>query len=242
MRHILQLVIAVICGLAAFGMNYLYLTAKTAPTKYARVKTEIRPGDLITRANLEEVPIGGDISLSAVPFKEVGTFYNRQAPRKMQKGELLLWQDLVPEAVALQLHPGESGLHIATEGLRIERGLLRIGDMVGFVIPRTFSASNPAASSGNDPRVAEEYEQIGPFRVVGINNKVGEDPYATDQAESDDGPVQTITVAVELKADKRGFPDDANRLVAANAQEVIAGVTLNMPPRTSKTADTDLPE
>ncbi len=242
MRHVLQLAIAVICGLAAFGLNYLYLTAKTAPTTYARVKTELLPGDLITRGDLEEVPIGGDISLSAVPFKEVGTFYNRQAPRKMQEGELLLWQDLVPEAVALQLHPGESGLHIATEGLHIERGLLKIGDMVGFVIPRTFSGSNTAGLNASDQRVAEEYEQIGPFRVVGINNKVGEDPYATDQARSDNGPVQTITVAVELNADKRGFPDDANRLVAANAQEVIAGVTLNMPPKTSKTADADQPE
>ena len=121
----------------------------------------------------------------------------------------------------MDLRPGESGLHIAVESLRMEPGLLRVGDQVGFVVPKAGSGSSP-----NNANTEEGYEQVGPFRIVSINNRIVETPYGT----SDDGQqprVTTITVAVKLSSDRRSFEDDTNRLIRANANNEIRGITFH---------------
>lgn len=223
MRYTLMLVVAVVCGIVAMGLNYLYLTAKTAPVEYVRVKADVAVGEKLGQDSFEPVSVSGPLEINAVPFSDVSALYNRPAPRAFRKGELVLWQDVAPEAGGMQLQPGESGLHIAIESLRIESGLLRIGQQVGFVVPHGIEIDSAAASE--PPRTTgERTEQIGPFRIVGIDDRlIDADPDAADSRE--ERQVRTLTVATRLEADGRTLTTDANRLILANSQRRILGLT-----------------
>src|SRR5687767_1748513 len=130
MKHILMMMIAVICGVIAFGCNYFYLSQKGAPTYYVTVKTAVKRNDPLTPEAFGTVAIHGDAKTAAIPASEVATLYNRLAQRDLGEGELVLWQDVTPPNAVLQLKPDETGLHIGLESLNIEPGLLQVGDSV----------------------------------------------------------------------------------------------------------------
>lgn len=218
MRHVLMIVLAVVCGIAAFAFNAAYLSSQTRPQYYVAVKNPVAAGERCDKDSFRKIPIQGNIKTAAVPYDDVATLWGRVAVRDLAPGELVLWQDIAVERASMALRSDETGLYIPVEQLHLEPGLLRVGAEIGFVVPR---ASGVASAS----TAAQTFEQLGPFRIVSINSKVEESPYG-DDAEHELTRVANITVAARLPSGG-AFDNNANRLIDASSRAQIHAVTFN---------------
>jgi hypothetical protein len=216
-----MLLAAAVCGILAFVMNLAYLSIKSTPQEYVRVKQAVEAGTLLTKDLVEVVELYGDVKSTAVPFGDVATLYQLPAPRDFQAGELVLWQDVKPKPPAMQLRAGETALHVSIESLRVEPSLLHIGDQIGFVVPKYPAEAGDAEKLPPDAR--REYQQIGPFRILSIDEKVVESPVKGRSLFR----IGTLSVATRLESDGRSFSPDANNLIQAFSREEIGGITLN---------------
>lgn len=217
MRHLLTIAAAIVCGIIAFVLNAAYLSSRTKPLQYVAIKSTVAAGEACDKSVFTPMEVPADLKTAAIPYSEVATLWGRRAARDLEPGELVLRQDIVMERADMQLAPGETGLHIPVESLHLEPGLLRVGMEIGFVVPRASAdASNPAA--------VQQFEQLGPFRIVSINSDVADSPYEGDDASS--ARIANITVAARLQTDGI-FEGAANRLIDAASKNQVHAITFN---------------
>ena len=98
-NSLLRLGIAVILAVAAGLGNYLYMTMRTAPTKFVRFSKEVGLGEVIDKDSmLSEIAISGDSSQlkkSLLPWDERENIVGRKASRVFEKDSLALKQDFL---------------------------------------------------------------------------------------------------------------------------------------------------
>jgi hypothetical protein len=98
-NSLLRLGIAVVLAVAAGLGNYLYMTMRTAPTKFVRFSKEVGLGEVIDNDTmLSEIAISGDASQlkkSLLPWDERENIVGQKASRVFEKDSLALKQDFL---------------------------------------------------------------------------------------------------------------------------------------------------
>lgn len=210
MNAILKLIIPIGLGLLAFAMNFLVMTEKPEAKYYAVVKVPLKQGEKFREAVLQPLPVDAPqvtkaLPKSAVPWNERETLYDRETTRDLQKGDLVLWQDVAHSGWELNLKPGEHALPISTEGLSNVPKLIRPMDEIGFLV-----ADYPVKPTGAAKMTAAQEKgdviYVGPFRVLGVGDRVNRD-IMEKKIEGRLGDERVITVAVRIDRESKEIKD-----------------------------------
>jgi hypothetical protein len=219
----MKLAIPIGLGVLAALLNYMGRSAETAPVSYVRLNQDLDLGVEFKEEFLERVDLPknlGTLEQSAIPYKDRAVLYQRPNPRKLKKGDILLWRDATPPDPGLALREGEVALHLSLEGLSASLpAIIKIGDEIGFYLPKQVTTASPKDKEPASSQPSMEY--VGPFRVLSIGKRV-----ASDTPEKSGGFVvdeREITLAIKPKAGA-GQPDvNTTRLLLARLSRQESG-------------------
>jgi hypothetical protein len=227
MNNWVKVGIPIVLGLVAAGINWTVLQSDIAPVDYVVLTRDVKAGEAFSPDNVEKLSLRrteGTLTGTAVPYKDRETLFGMPCGRDLRKGDLVLWRDAVSARRELALRKGEAGLSIDLEGLKVEPGLLVVGNEIGFVIARDSAGRVEGAEVvGTSPSVpsARRYYTDGPYRVLSVGRRV------SSQTDPDrgDGDNQTITVAVPMRTGEEA-EEKLRRLVEARRNKAIHGIVL----------------
>ena len=194
-----KLLIPIVLGVVAAGLNYAALNNQTISASFLVLKENVKAGQLLEPDLLERIELPGNLeslSRTAVPYNMRQVLDGRPVSRDLEKGDLILWRDTTPGPGELTAGKDEEALPISLDGLQIDPRLLRVGDEIGFLIDATPAVSAPAGTATSarpQPRTVIEY--AGPFRILSVGDVVQR--RAPDQ--KDPSAARTITVALKHK-------------------------------------------
>jgi hypothetical protein len=185
MKGVTGLIVAVFLGLAGAVLNWFYLDQKTRDIQnmsFVGIKegVSLKAGEIVRRDQLEEVPIPerfGKKLLNVVhPWSDVSTLIDRPIPRETAGGQLFFRHYSTTAPRELELEPNEVHYVVTVDSGGVVPDLINPGDRITFVLP-AMSREQPtpagaAAASRNTPSLGL-VEQIGPFRVKSLGNRLG---------------------------------------------------------------------
>jgi len=223
MKLLLNILLPLGLAFIAGVMNFAVLSRTTAMQSYIEVTSNLKPGETFKIPLLKQVKVAAKIP-GAIPWEERNVLATLRAPRPFEAGDWVMQSDIVPQdAVGIQLEKGEVALNVSLEGIVIEPKLLKIGQPIGFVI-RQSDEKSPAATPSTTERIeGENYQIVGPFRLVTLGEIAIEeiDPEEEDQLR----PPKTISVAVP-STDGKQLDSEAQRLSQAIEQTRITAIVL----------------
>ncbi len=230
MKLLLNILLPLGLAFIAGVMNFAVLSRTTAMQSYIEVTANLKPGETFKIPLLKQVKVAAKVP-GAIPWEERNVLATLRAPRPFEAGDWVMQSDIVPQdAVGIQLEKGEVALNVSLEGIVIEPKLLKIGQPIGFVI-RQSDEKSPAATPSTTERIeGENYQIVGPFRLVTLGEIAIEeiDPEEEDQLR----PPKTISVAVP-STDGKQLDSEAQRLSQAIEQTRITAIVLYPTERTT---------
>jgi hypothetical protein len=177
-----KLLIPIGLGIAAAVVNWLAVSRQTDPVFFTVAKEDLAAGAYLLPRTVEKKPLPSqyrDLKNTAVLFEEFGAVENSRVQRPLKKGDLIFYADCARDQHHLTLRPGESAVPMSLAGIPMEPGVIRVGNMIEFLIPVK-----------TDDGDVDEW--VGPFRVI----SVGTDFTPRQEKESGRGNSEKITVAV----------------------------------------------
>jgi hypothetical protein len=219
MKNHLGLIVAVMLGVIAACLNFLYLSNKAAnfeKVAFLAVKpqTVIRAGetfrdDHFVALEIPRAGVTGPLLESAVLYESRGTVTGMKATKDYGGGELILRADLKTPPPVLELGENEQAIGVPVDTRTFVPALVRPGDRVSFLVPRSAPAA-PAAPAGGEngeeppsaplPTVGNS-ELIGPFKVLSVGNRLA----SADVFKAAGLPQQqenVLTISVRADGDK----------------------------------------
>ncbi len=97
MKHLTRLIIAIFLGLAAAGVNSVYLSHQKTMPLYVGAKTNIAESGSVTEETLLPVAVPGSaavVSKSFIPWGKRSVLLGTSAIRKFRAGDLFLYRDI----------------------------------------------------------------------------------------------------------------------------------------------------
>lgn len=185
MKGLQGLVIAVVLGLAAAALNWVYLDRQSQ-----RIETEafigvhidqyVERGERLRREHLVPVEVPrnsvGTLRDFALPYAARATVVGQAVSRPLQGGSLLLQTDLHTPPPKLTLREKERIMWIPVDSRSYVPSLLTPGDLVTFTLVRAgpTPAGGPTDPETGAPRpAASPVLRIGPFKVLSVGNRLG---------------------------------------------------------------------
>ncbi len=105
MNNILSFCLALLLGLTAAGINWIWISAQAAPSEFVAFQTAIKFGDEIKEADLIATPVPGDLAIlkkSFIPFENRSVLFGLKANRDYSAGDMVLHRDIQPPAESSQ--------------------------------------------------------------------------------------------------------------------------------------------
>ncbi|MCA9113643.1 MAG: hypothetical protein KDA79_01060 [Planctomycetaceae bacterium] len=182
MKGVQGIVIAVALGLTGAFCNWFYVSRQAG--EYERVRfvavsadAQINMGDRFKESHFATVEIPranvGNLSRTAVLWRDLPTVINMRATRAYRGGEILLQQDLKTPArqdLASRIGRDERVMWLPVDQRTFDAAHVNPGDLVSFQVPALLNGSPvPAGSSAG----GSGYEIIGPFRILALGNRMG---------------------------------------------------------------------
>lgn len=159
MGHTVKLLVAVGLGALAAVFNAVTISQSTKPVQFTTVTNDIRAGDKFSTEILDSIPVptqfAESLRKSAIPFDDMAVLSGRTATRDLVKGELVLWVDAPVRGAQYDLQAGETV--IVMDMSRAPVASVSVGESVSFRF-----------SMGSE---SEQFEWVGPFRVVSVGTK-----------------------------------------------------------------------
>ncbi|MEZ6088842.1 MAG: SAF domain-containing protein [Pirellulaceae bacterium] len=159
MSHTSKLLIAVGLGALAAVLNFMSISQKQKPVKFATVSKAVKQGEQITTDLLTSVEVPAhfaqSLQKSVVPFSEMAVLSGKYANRDIEAGELILWEDAPIRGPQYDLQAGETAVFIDVGNSAVSN--IAVGELVSF---RIYSDE-----TGTDAR------WLGPFRLVTVGDK-----------------------------------------------------------------------
>lgn len=214
MKNVYSFIIPVILAIAAGVLNLLALRGEVK--QYVVAKNPVKAGEKIRAADLAQKSVRGDIH-GAILWNDREVLHQLPAPREIGEGEFILHQDISPRMTpSIALDPGKVAINISLEGVKFEDKLIRVGQVVGFVIGRAEKPAAAAEKKTTKDASSPDYEIVGPYKVVTLGSEISDD----GSAKADDAQrPSTLSIAVAESLD-----DKVKRLLEANSQRRIAAV------------------
>ncbi|TWU03701.1 CpaB family protein [Neorhodopirellula pilleata] len=158
MSHTIKLLAAVGLGLLAAILNFVVISSRTNPVKFATLKEAVRAGTTITTDMITSIDVPAQfaesLSKSAVPMEDMAVLSGKAASQDIEAGILLLW-DFVPiRGPQYDLRDGETAVFIDVS--RSPVASISVGEQISFRLPIDDQESG--------------FEWIGPFRVVTVGD------------------------------------------------------------------------
>ncbi len=214
MKSLYAFIIPVLLAIAAGVLNFLALRGEVK--SYVVAKAPIKEGEKIRGADLEVKHVRGAIH-GAIQWEDRDVLNLLPAPRQIDQGEFILRQDISPQMKStIALDAGKVAINISLEGVKFEDKLIRVGQVVGFVIGRADKPTSAAEKKASKDPAPPDYEIVGPYKVVTLGSKISDD--GTAKEENAARP-STLSIAVSETLD-----DKVKRLLEANSQRRIAAV------------------
>lgn len=224
MKHLFGLVGAVILGIAAYIANYAYLANREGFTGYVQANVAlVKDEDVYSQENVSEVLIAhnGPLPVNAVLWEDREFLLGSLVKRDLNAGELVTISEIGGRKEDLALESGETAVVLSVEGIQVEPGLLKVGRVVGFVVPKGRVSSTLDSETGTAP---SRYEQLGPYRVVSVDDIIRVESESGVDDEVTTG-LSTISIAVKLNSDG-AFDEEVSRLIEAQRRQTIEAITL----------------
>lgn len=198
MKGIRGLIVAVGLGLAAAILNYFYLAAEAQKIKriaFIGIQSHaVMRGERLMEDNFTKIEIpadaAGDLKDFACLWDEVPSVKGRVTWRTLKEGSLLLRSDIETPIKELELAKGESIVWLPLGPQSFVPSLVRPGDMVSFIVPRspTPAVVRPVGvEDGSDtaPKLEDlggvqplghgsACETIGKFQILSVGNRLGD--------------------------------------------------------------------
>jgi len=243
MTPLLRLVIPLALGLSAAVINGMVVETRTASHPFVRIGREVKAGELIEGAALEQINLPGDVGdlrKSLVVYGDREVLIGTRAQRDLFPGDVLFWQDAARPDAAIPANDGEQILPVDLSGVAVETSLLFPGTFIDFWIslpPVTgaMTVSNQKAQAGSTTGGERgKFQRIGPFRLLSVGSRFGQ----PSSAEENDrhvprGNERVISVAVKVRPDGQ-YEDASQQLLDAQAQKQIMAIALH--PRSQNVA------
>lgn len=186
MKGATGLIVAVFVGLAGSVLNWFYLDSKTRDIQnmsFVGIKdgVTLKPGELVRREQLEEVPIperfGKKLVQVVHPWSDMSTIVDRPISREIPGGQLFFRHFSVTPPRELELDQNEVHYVVTVDSGSLVPDLINPGDRITFVLPALSRESQPTAAgvavpNRNDSPLAT-VEHIGPFRVKSLGSRLG---------------------------------------------------------------------
>lgn len=217
------LMVAGALGILGAFCNLFYLAQKShdlAKVEFISIApdVQINAGDRFKESDF--VPLGiphqgvGNLERSATLYSELRSVVGMAATRSYMPGELILQQDLrtpPPPDVKRLLGENERVLWLPVDTRTFVADLVNPGDQVSFIVPKLSRVGAPPAVAEGETRlpVAEATEQLGPFRILALGNRLGS-PEALRAAGG--SPTQQNVMAIAVKMTGPGLDEAGQKL------------------------------
>jgi hypothetical protein len=233
MKGVPGLIVSVVLGLVGAFCGWFYLNQEAKQMEmieFIGIADDVRinPGDKFKDIHFMKISIPrsnvGNLDASAPKFSELNTVVGKSANRSHVTGEILLYQDLrtAPSmTLAELLGESEVARSITVDTRTFVPPLVVAGrDFVSFIIPGpTRSVPTPLAADGSGGAPAgggaaspADLEVVGPFRVIGLGNRLGSSETLRAAGVSQ---VQESVMTIGLKFENNKFDDMGRKLEAA---------------------------
>lgn len=233
MKGVPGLVVSVVLGLVGAFCGWFYLNQEARQLEMIEFigiadNVQINPGDRFKEEHLIKVSIPrinvGNLEKAAPLYRDISTVVGKSAIRSHLAGEILLYQDLrtAPSmTLAELLGESEVARSITVDTRTFVPPLVVAGrDFVSFIIPsptRPMPTPLPADGTGGAPVVGgagppSDLEVVGPFRVIGLGNRLGSSETLRAAGVSQ---VQESVMTIGLKFENNRFDDMGRKLEAA---------------------------
>jgi len=227
MKGIQGIIVAVFLGLFGLALNWLYLSSKTkgiASVSFVGIRDGalIRPGEVIKKSDLVPVSVPsnhvGDLEDFVYLWEDLGTVAGTTATRQLRGGELYFRKAYKTPSEAVSWYPDVSRkqqrlMWVSIDDKSFVPSLVDPGDKIWFVVPS--SAARIPTSALADGGAADTIqlrpnEQIGPFRVGSLGNRLGSARVmrASGVSTTQEGRVG-IVVKMEVKTDEGGAKNES---------------------------------
>jgi hypothetical protein len=232
--HTKKLLIPLVLGVVAAGMNWYVLRQKLTLEGFVAVSHDLSAGHLLRAEDLEELRIGGDIGdfkKTAIPYQDKSVLISRTVCRPMQSHDIVLFQDLAPQR--LEPGPRADSMPISLEGVAKVQGLLVVGDNIGFWIKKQSPAAENSGISNEDGSVpSNDTEYIGPFTLLSVGSRLTQFASSTGDSARNYESGDIIHVAIRF-IDDNHTPDTASSRLIQSQQDSSVGqkriVALSLP-------------
>ena len=159
MNHTAKLMIAIGLAAVAAFLNFIVISQRTKPVKFAAMKTSASAGETLTTDMIDFVEVPAQFSeqlkRSVVPWNEMAVLSGKTLLRDVERGELLFWQDAPISGPRYDLRKGETAVFLDVSNSPVST--IAVGESVSFRIGTQTGES--------------DLEWVGPFRVVTVGDK-----------------------------------------------------------------------
>lgn len=192
MKGPIGLIVALLLGVLATALNWVYLEGKTRQVRSVsflgiREGVSIRPGDEIREADLVEVRIpemhAGNLKSYVFAYDDRETLKGFRTTRAYQGGELVRHEDFRTPPPELRLEKGTMLAWVSVDSRSFVPELVNPGDRVTFLVPTTppRAGLQPVPTDNGDGTnpptaaapVAANVELVGPFVIAAVGSRLG---------------------------------------------------------------------
>ncbi len=185
MNYTIKLLIPMILGLAAAGINWMMLSSKAGTVQFVSATRDIEAGETLNRNDFQSVDLPlqfQSLTETAIPYSEVGLLAGQVAQRSLAHGDLLFYRDTPIEGLFVDRREGEELFFVDVSDVALVPRLMRIGYYIWFRVPAKAS------------KLPTSPEWVGPFRIVSVGSLISND------GEVEKRTPATVTVAYKMGA------------------------------------------
>jgi hypothetical protein len=225
-------------GLLGGVLNWVYLDNKTKDVDSisflgVREGASIKIGEPFNRRDFVEVRIPARHARNLKDFvylyKDKATIVNTRATHAFQGGELIRREDYITTSTGLSLKKDEILFWISVDPRSIVPELIVPGDRIQFHfrnVNRTITRLPADADPGSDAILAPAIEDLGPFTVKTMGNRLGRMNVMQASRQSP-AQEQKIGIVIDM-SDKEEVArfDDLKERVLTGDYRAISGISL----------------
>lgn len=190
MNYAMKLLIPVGLGVAAVAINWMVLTAGTAPVQFVTVTQPLKVGDTVQLEYVAPLALPrsfSGLSRTMVPYDDRGVLSGRVVRRRVEIGDPIFFADTDLGGQWLDLEPREELFLVSMDDVSADPELLRIGNMIRFRVPADEGEDGPA--------------WVGPFRIVAVGAKINNNFSDNGSGYGSGG---SLNVGIAYNAEKNG--------------------------------------
>lgn len=101
MKNLMGLALAVLLGVIAAGLNWVWISGLATPDEFVAIRTDIAVGETLTEEYLVAVPVPGQperLRKSFIPWHDRAILFGTTANRDYAAGDIVFHRDLLPPA------------------------------------------------------------------------------------------------------------------------------------------------